>query len=160
MKFRLGLLWGAILLAIGVSAGAAAFAATPPTHEQYVTQAEQICKSRSNQVFAILKSAKKNLQTDRAELGGRELIQASEIFDAVGKRLEALPKPAEDTETLEEWTKGLRAENSVLRKAGVALVAGQKGKGQGYLTRFVHNGAAARDIVLGFGFNYCLFKGA
>ncbi len=157
-KARLGLLSGAIMLAISVSVGAVAFAATPPTHEQYVVSAEQICKSRSTQVFGILKSAKKNIRTDRAELGGRELIQASGIFDSMGKRLEALSMPPEDTETLEEWMSGLRAENSVLRKAGVALVAGQEVKGQGYLTRFVHNAAAARDVVLGFGFNYCLFK--
>jgi hypothetical protein len=158
MKVRLGLLAGAILLAIGVSVGATAFAATPPTHEQYVAGAEQICKSRSSQALALLKSAKKNIQADRAELGGRELIKASGMFESMGKRLKALPKPVEDTAALEEWTQGLDAENSVLRKAGVALVAGQKVKAQGYLTRFVHNAAAARDVVLGFGFNYCLFK--
>ena len=148
----------AAVLGLCVLAAATALAAAPPTREQYVAQAEQICKSGSPAAFAHLKSAKKNIQKDKAELGGRELIQVSEMFKSMGKRIKAIPKPTEDTETLAEWADKLDEENVVLRKAGEALVSGQKVKGQGYLTRFLHNSAAARDVVLGFGFNYCLFR--
>lgn len=151
------LIAAAILPVVCVFAGAAALAAAP-THDQYVVQAERVCKSSSSPAFALLKNAKKNIQSDRAELGGHELLRASGIFESIGKRIRAIQKPPEDVEVLEEWTEKLDAENDVLRKAGKALSAGQKVKGQGYLTRFVHNAAAARDVVLGFGFNHCLFK--
>lgn len=133
-------------------------AAAPPSHEEYVTRAERVCKSSSAIAIAKLKQAKLDIQKDRAELGGRELIQASRVFKAVGKRLGAIPEPPEDAETLGEWKKRLTIENDTLRKAGVALAAGKTRKGQGYLSRFVHNANAARNVVLGFGFKYCLFR--
>lgn len=147
----------ALLVAAG-SAAAPTPAAAPPTHEEYVARAERVCKSHFGEAFADLKRAKHDIQRDKAELGGHELIRAADIFRSMGKRLRAIPKPPEDAETLEEWIKRLKLQDNVLKKAGVALVAGKTRKGQGYLSRFAHNSNAARNVVLGFGFKSCLFR--
>lgn len=159
-KVRVSLVATIFVAVAGLFGATATPAAAPPSHEEYVTQAERICKAHEAEAFANLKQAKHNIQKGKAKLGGRELIEAADFFDATGKRLRAIPRPPEDAETLAEWMSRLQAENRVLRKAGVALAAGQTRMGQGYINRFIHNANAARNVVLGFGFKYCLFRQA
>jgi hypothetical protein len=146
------------IAAIVLIAVAPAAAAAELSREQYVQRAEAICKSQFVTVTHEVKRGSKELHEDRQHSSGRRLLRASGLLERLGKQITAIPKPADDAKTLTEWLQQLDAQNRTLRKAGKALLAGKSPRAQGFVARFTHNVNVARGIVLGFGFNYCLFK--
>jgi hypothetical protein len=137
----------------GIAAGASA-----PTREEYVARAEPICKAGGEAVEPILKGLAKKLEQPHLAPAGRALSKAAKLLVKQRTQVLALPKPSEDAATLTSWLKQLKVENTLMERAGKLMLEERKSQVQGYLARFAHAGNVANDIVLGFGFNHCLFR--
>jgi hypothetical protein len=144
---------GAVAFSMPVSAVRAA----SPTREEYVDRTEVLCKSGVQVAVPILHKAVHNLRKNRVRIAGPQFVRAASVYDATRKRLLGVAKPAADERLLETWLKRLGIQNRFLRQTGESLDRGKRVKAQGYLSRFVHSANLANDLVLEFGFDYCLF---
>lgn len=127
------------------------------TRRDFVDRAEPICEAATVKVSPSLKVGLAEFKRNDVKSAGPKFTQAAATYDSLRARLADIPKPPEDAEVLTEWLKQLGVQNLFMRKTGQALSAGQRVKAQGYLSRFVHNGNLANDMVLGFGLKDCLF---
>jgi hypothetical protein len=156
-------LQGGILCLCAAAAMALLMLAAPaygaePTRRDFVDRAEAICKGGTTNVSPMLSDALAEFKKNEVKVAGPKFSRGADTYDAMRARLAALPRPLADADLLTEWLKQLEVQNSFLRKTGQALAAAQRVKAQGFLSRFVHNGNLANDLVLGFGFKYCLFN--
>lgn len=127
------------------------------TRAEYVERAEAICEFGVAKAKPLLRKGFSEFKANEVKLAGPKFTRASEYYTASRERLIAVPMPAEDKTDLRAWLKQVKVQNFFLERMGEVLTEGRRVKAQGYLSRFVHNGNAANDLVLGFGFKACLF---
>lgn len=140
------------MLSSAVAAGAT------PTRAEYVERAEGICKASKDRTEPTLKGVGADINNERFKIAGRKLLRAASQFEGQYGSLLALPKPKADADLLTTWLKRLKTQNSLMETSGELMVAERKSKVQGYLARYAHAGNLANNTVLGFGFDYCLFR--
>jgi hypothetical protein len=157
MKLREGFSCFA-LAAVVVLATASSALGAELTRDEYVTRAEAICKVGTTKVTPMLSDGLAEFKKNEVTGAGPKFVRAAAFYDSSRARLQAIPKPLSDADDLTAWLNRLQVQNLFLRKAGKALAEARRVQAQGFLSRFVHNGNLANDLVLGFGFKYCLFN--
>jgi hypothetical protein len=146
------------MFAVGLVFAAAATAAEAPTREEYVTQLEGICKPGAEATQRAMKGARADVRAERLGVAAGKFAQATSIFGSTLKRISAVPRPAADGAKLTKWFGYLKNQHSYLERITAKLRAGQGISAQRLITRFIHNGNLANNVVLAFEFNYCSFK--
>jgi hypothetical protein len=152
------LIWIACVAALATAATATAAPAEDVTRSQYAERAEAVCKPVSQTAKPMIARALSNLKKNQVKPSGRELLEVAKTYEALRAHLRAIAPPPADAGVLRSWLKRLQEQNAFLRDAGRELSRERRVPAQGFLARFVHSGNLANDLVLGFGFNYCLFK--
>jgi hypothetical protein len=150
------------LLCVVATATAAITIAAPVlgaelTRAEYVERAETICEFGSGKAKPLLRKGFAEFKANEVKSAGPKFLRAAKYYAASRDRLTAVPMPVEDKLDLLAWQKQLKVQNFFLGRTGQALVEERRVKAQGYLSRFIHNGNVANDLVLGFGFKTCLF---
>lgn len=150
------------LLCIASTAIAAAAISSPAfaaelTRTEYVDRAETICKFGADRAKPLLAKGFKEFKDNEVVSAGPKFVKAAKYYASARTRLLGIPIPQEDSEDLVAWLKQLKIQNFFLDRTGQALTEAHRVQAQGFLSRFIHNGNVANDLVLGFGFKFCLF---
>ena len=147
-----------VVMAIVVALATVAVAYADVTREEYVAQAEPICKTNTDQNAKLLKGVRAQVKAGKTRPAARKFLRAATAFSSALDQVEALEEPTADATTLSTWMGYLRLEVAYLRKTATALKHGNLNQAQGYSIRLNRNGKLANNVVIGFGFNYCLIK--
>jgi len=146
------------LAAIAALVSAAPALGAELTKSEYVDRAEEICKAGTTKATPMLSDGLAEFKKNKVTLAGPKFVRGAGFYDTARARLLTIPKPQADADVLTAWLARLKIQNFFLRKTGKALSEAHRVKAQGLLSRFVHSGNRANDLVLGFGFKYCLFN--
>ena len=138
----------------------AVFAAGPAraaelTRDEYVTQAEPICKTNVLANKRIFKGAKEKVKSDKLKAASTHFFRAATAFEKTIDQLEKVPQPTADEARLTKWFGLLRDEKSIIEKIGRALAREDKHKAGSYSVDLNKNSSRANNAELGFGFDYC-----
>lgn len=145
-------LGAALLLAVTAAAAAA------PTRDEYVTRLEAICKPDNEATQRAMKGARADIQAERIGLAAGKFAKATEIFGGTVKAMGTVPRPTADTAKLSKWFGYLKAQEGYLKGVTAQLRADRTIKAQRLISRFIHSGNLANNVVLAFGFESCAFK--
>jgi hypothetical protein len=154
---------GKLLWFVSLALAALAFALVPAatgaelSRREYVTRADAICQVGVDRVKPFIASGFREFKKNEVVRAGAKFAKAAQISDSSHARLLLIPKPPADAADLTTWLKKLKIQNLFLARTGKSLSEGRRVQAQGYLSRYLHNGNLANDIVLGFGFKSCLF---
>lgn len=150
------------LVAVAVLAALAlavfARADSPTERRAYVDRLETICKPGVKATQSAVKGVKSDVQAERTAVAAAKLGRAAKIFGGTVERISAVPRPGSDAAQLAKWFEYLQLQQSYLAKAGAALRSERIATYQHSIVRFAHNGNKANDVVIAYGFNYCLFN--
>ncbi|MEX2105881.1 MAG: hypothetical protein WD810_03180 [Solirubrobacterales bacterium] len=141
----------ALLLVVIPPAGAA----EGVTREEFVKQAEPICKTNVLANKRIFKGAKAEVKAGKLKLASTHFFRAATAFGRTIRQLAAVPRPPEDEAKLDRWFEVLRDEKRLIEKIGRALAVGDKHRAESYSVDLNRNSNLANNTVLGFGFAYC-----
>ncbi|MEZ5076441.1 MAG: hypothetical protein R2725_03250 [Solirubrobacterales bacterium] len=153
-RIRLGTLAAAVGLLAAVVPLAAA--AEISTDEEYVERAEPICKRNVEANKRIFKGAKREVKKGELKKASRHFFRASRAFGRTIRQLAQVPQPPASAAKLGRWLTALRTEKTIIEKIGRALAKGQKHRAESLSLELRRNANRANNIVLGFGFDYCL----
>ncbi len=148
-----------MLIAAAVPA-AMATGSPEQTRESYVARVEPICKTNTRANEGALAGAREEIRKGRLRIAASRFAKASAAFGATVRQIRAVPRPAADETRLTKWLGRLADERRLLGEVGKALKAGRKSKAEALWVRLSHNGNLANNLVLGFGFDYCLIDSA
>jgi len=146
----------ALLAALGLAISA--HAASLGERRAYVERLEAICKPGVEATQRAVKGVKSDVQAERLAVAAAKLGKAAQIFGGTVERISAVPRPGSETTQLAKWFDYLQLQESYLGKAGAALRSERIPSYQRNIVRFAHNGNKANDVVIAYGFNYCLFN--
>jgi hypothetical protein len=147
-----------LMLAVALLAAATAPAAEAPTRDEYVERLETICKPDSEATQRAMKGARGDVRAERFAAAAAKFGKATAIFSSTVKQISPVPRPAADTERLKKWFTYLKRQESYLRQATAQLRLEHAIRFQRSVSRFIHNGNLANNVVLAFGFKSCSFK--
>lgn len=148
----------AIALVLAAVLAATAAAAEAPTREEYVIRLEAICKPDAIATERAMKGAKADIRAERLAVAAKKFAKGTAIYSGTIKRIAAVPRPEADVARLKQWFVYLNRQVDYLRQITGKLRQDQLPKASRLLSRFIHNGNLANDVVIAFGFNYCSFK--
>jgi hypothetical protein len=143
---------------VALAAAAAAPAAEAPTREEYVDRLEATCKPDALATQRAMKGAKADIRAERLAVAAKKFAKATAIYSGTIQHIAAVPRPPEDEARLGQWFTYLKRQVSYLGQITIQLRKDQPIKAQRLVSRFIHNGNLANNVVLAFGFNYCSFK--
>lgn len=130
------------------------------TRAEYVEQSEPICKQNTIANRHILKGVREDVREDRLKLAGAKFSKAASALGQTNQRLEQLPRPSADESRLARWFTHLRDETKLLEKVAKQLRQGSRDDLGKYILELRHNANVANNVVLTFGFEYCLIQTA
>lgn len=145
----------AALFAATLVVAALAQGAEEQTRERYVATVEPICKRDREAGAQLLSGAKQAIKDGRLKVAGRQLIRASERFNATIRQLVAVPRPPADDAKLQKWFKFLRIVRDRLRQTGVFYKEGKRIQATHESIRTEKSGNAANNVSFSFGFRHC-----
>jgi hypothetical protein len=151
---RIGFASVVAVFALAVSLSATAFG-DDITREEYVAQAEPICKVNTLANRKIFKGVRQMVQQNKLDKAAQRFKRAAASLRSTITQLAALPQPSADQTRLSKWLDYLDVERSFLTKIGKALAADNKFQAQNYIVRLRRNSNLANNTVLAFEFNYC-----
>lgn len=130
------------------------------TRAQYVERGEPICKANTKAISHILKGIRGDVREGKLRLAGGKFRKAARALDQTIEELEQIPRPSADESQLAQWFKHLNSETKLIER-----IAGRLLKGNGvdlgkYVLELRHNANVTNNIVLTFGFDYCLIQTA
>lgn len=146
------------MLALVLVFAATAVAAEAPTRGEYVSQLEGVCKPGAEATQRAMKGARADISAERLGPAAAKFAKATTIFGSTIKQISTVTRPPADAAKLSRWFGYLKNQHSYLQQITVKLRAGQGIKASRLISRFIHNGNLANNVVLAFGFNYCSFK--
>lgn len=149
---------GPLLLVMALLAAATASAAEAPTRDEYVDRLEPICKPDALATQRAMKGARGDIRAERFDAAAKKFARATSIFGSTMKRISPVLRPTADVERLKRWFTYLTRQESYLQRLTEQLGLGHSIKFQRLLSRFIHNGNLANNVVLAFGFDWCSFK--
>ncbi len=155
---NLGLRLVAVATLAALALAAYARADSPSERQAYVERLEAVCKPGVEATQRAVKGVKSDVQAERLAVAAAKLGKAAHIFGGTVGSISAAPRPPADATQLEKWFSYLRLQESYLASAGAALRAERIPSYQRNIVRFAHNGNKANDVVIAYGFNYCLFN--
>jgi hypothetical protein len=153
-KGRMRIAVAVAVFAMTVSLSATAFG-DDITREDYVAQAEPICKVNTDANRKIFKGVRRMVQQNKLDKAAKRFRQAAASLRSTVTQLTALPQPTADQERLSKWLDYLSVEREFLTKIGTALAADNKFQAQTFIVRLRRNSNLANNTVLAFEFNYC-----
>jgi hypothetical protein len=127
-----------------------------PTRAEYVAQLEPICQANTQANSRILKGARHRVKTDQLAKASKQFTRATAAFATTVDQMAAVEQPSSDLATLSDWFGRLRREVTLLRGNTTQLKHGNADRAQRLAVRLNQNSRSANDVVVGFGFNYCL----
>ena len=134
--------------------------ASDPTRPEYVAAAEPICKANTVANRNILRGTRQDVRDGKLKRAGRKFQRAARALDGTITSLEGLPQPSEDTAILTRWFDRLNEEADLLDRVAKQLKTG-KADGVGrYVLELRSTANKANNVVLTFGFEYCLLQPA
>ena len=142
------------VFAMAVSLSATAFG-DDITREDYVAQAEPICKVNTLANRRIFKGVRKMVRQNKLDKAAKRFKRAAASLRTTISQLSDLPQPSADQTRLSKWLDYLNVERSFLTKIGKALAADNKFQAQNFIVRLRRNSNLANNTVLPFEFNYC-----
>jgi len=148
----------AIALMLAATLAATAAAAEAPTRDEYVARLEAICKPGAIATERTMQGAKADVRAERLDVAAKKFAKGTAIYSGTIKRISAVPRPEADVARLKQWFTYLERQVDYLRQITAKLRQGQLPKASRLLSRFIHSGNLANNVVLAFGFNYCSFK--
>lgn len=138
----------------------AAADAAEVTRAQYVERSEPICKANTLRSRSILKGIREDVREGKLKLAGGKFSKAAKALKDAIQRLEELPRPSADEELLTRWFSKLAGEVRLLEKVSGRLLQGSSVDLGRYVLELRHNADVANNVVLTFGFEYCLIQTA
>jgi hypothetical protein len=151
--------WIGIALSLAALLAAVnAAAAEAPTRDKYVSQLEAICQPDALRTQRVMKGAKADIRAERFAVAAKKFAKATAIYSSTVKRISAVTRPPDDAEKLRKWFTYLKRQVSYLEQITAQLRQEHAIKAQRLVSRFIHNGNLANNVVLAFGFDYCRFK--
>ena len=151
---------GAWLAVIAVCAAPAAASAqggydTAPTREQWVAQANDLCRESNKKTVPLAKKLNKLGRQGKAVKFGRTVRTLARLLDRLLGGISALDRPPADRETIQRWiVLNLRA-NDVASGAGTLFIDGEIERGNRFMKRAAKLSARAEKLVVGFGLKQC-----
>jgi len=133
-------------------------AAGEVTRSEYVAQLEKICKPDSEATQRAVRGTRADIRAERFRRAAAKVTKAKGIFSGTVRSISAVPRPADDRDTLTRWFAALKREGDALGRTAVSLRAEDLPRFQRVWADFVHEGNKANNIVVSFGFDYCAFK--
>jgi len=130
------------------------------TRAEYVEQSEPICKANTFANRNILKGIREDVREGRLKVAGAKFSRAARALHQTIQRLEKLPRPSADESRLARWFTHLNGETKLLEKVAGRLRKGSHVNLGKYVLELRHNADVANNIVLTFGFEYCLIQTA
>lgn len=128
------------------------------TREGYVAAAEPICQENVRRNAKVLKGVKKQIRRGKTRKAARRFNRAAKLFNKALNQVDAIEKPAADAATLERWLGVLRKQVPLLRRMAKMLRKKKLNRAQKIRIKLNRNGRKANEIVLGYGFDFCLVK--
>jgi hypothetical protein len=132
--------------------------AAGPTRAEYVTGLEGICKPGALATQRVMKGARTDIRKERLTAAAEKFGRADSIFSATLKGIESVPRPEADRARLKKWFGYLQRQETFLGQIATQLKENHVIKSQRLITRFIHDGRLANNVVIAFSFNYCSFK--
>jgi hypothetical protein len=155
-----------VLLALALQ-GLAAFAtpaglaaAAEPTRPEYVATAEPICEANTVANRAILRGTREDIRDGKLKRAGGKFQRAARALEEAIKSLERLTQPPEDAGILARWFDRLNEEAALLDRVAKRLKTGKAAGVGRYVLEMRHTANKANNVVLTFGFEYCLLQPA
>jgi len=148
----------AALLALGALLVSSAIAVADTTRDQYVATVEPICQKNSTATSGILNGVHRLVKKGKLKQAGVKFLKASAALTSTEKQLAAVEQPSADAAKLSKWLGYIKSEAALLKKAGLALKAGNKGKASNFIVTLDHDTILANTTVALFHFHYCLGK--
>jgi hypothetical protein len=149
---------GALCLLALATGAARSSAAAEPGRPEYVAQLEKICKPRSDATERAVRGVRADVKAERFAVAAGKFARGQRIFTATVKSISAVPRPSTDVPTLQRWFTALDKEEVYLGQIVKTLRADDVAGFERVSAKFIHEGNAANNAVVSFGFNYCDFK--
>ncbi|MGN6274708.1 MAG: hypothetical protein ACTHNP_02110 [Solirubrobacterales bacterium] len=130
------------------------------TRAEYVERSEPICKANTIANRGILKGVRQDVREGKLRVAGGKFKRAARALERTIDRLERLPKPSADETRLERWFTHLNGEAKLLEKVARRLSKGSHVDLDRYVLELRHNANVTNNIVLTFGFEFCLIQTA
>lgn len=130
------------------------------TREEYVERGEPICKANTTANSHILKGIRADVRNGKLKLAGGKFSRAARALDQTIEQLERIPRPPADESLLARWFTHLNGETKMLGRIARRLLKGNSVDLGQYVLELRHNANATNNIVLTFGFEYCLIQTA
>jgi len=134
--------------------------AAEPTRPEYVATAEPICKANTTANRAILRGTREDIRDGKFKRAGGKFQRAARALDGTIKSLERLSRPPEDADILARWFDRLNEEADLLDRVAKRLMTGKAAGVGRYVLEMRHTANKANNVVLTFGFEYCLLQPA
>lgn len=126
----------------------------------YVEQSEPICKANTIANRDILRGTRENVRDGKLKRAGRKFQRAARALNRTIQSLERLERPSEDETILARWFEQLNNEADLLDRVAKQLKAKKTSDLGRYILEMRHTANKANNVVLTFGFEYCLLQPA
>jgi hypothetical protein len=148
----------AATLVAAVSASAEILPGTIPTRDEYVATVDPICQKNSDTNKPLLKTAGKKERNDELASASRDVARVAANFGKTLTKIEAVPRPTEDSPRLEKWFGYLKTLQTNLGKISKALKEEDKVKASHAKIKVERTSNAANNVSFVFQFQYCHLK--
>jgi Tfp pilus assembly major pilin PilA len=145
----------AAMIALSLTALAAAAVDPAQTRESYVAQADPICKVNTEANSKILKGVRQLVRDDKLKPAAGKFSKAAAALRKTLGQLRAVPQPPADVARLGRWLKLIGEEADLLQTTSTKLRKGDKFGAQKMAVRLTQTANRANNEVLGFEFRYC-----
>lgn len=145
---------GALCIAAAVLAPAAVAALEGPRAE-YREAVEPICKVNTEANEHILRGVRSNVRRGKLKPAGNQLIRASTALRRALGQLRKVPRPAADEQRLSEWLAQIASQAELLDRTGKALIADDRHRAGGLVTKLSTGARRANSLVVSFEFRDC-----
>ena len=127
---------------------------------EYVEQGEPICKANTIASRDILRGIRQDIREGKLKRAGGKFQRAARALERTIQSLEQLERPSEDTTILARWFEQLNDEAALLKRVAKQLKAEKTANLGRYILEIRHTANKANNVVLTFGFEYCLLQPA
>lgn len=147
----------AVCVALAVPAAAAAQGGydPDPTREQFVAQADPMCREANAKSARLFAPVEKLVRKGKHRKAGGRLVRGERVQLDLIAELRELDRPAADAKRIGKWLRLGEDGGQTVVEAGRVLKRGRVGKAAGLLDDSEEIFAQARRQVKGFGFRYC-----
>lgn len=127
---------------------------------EYVEQSEPICKANTVANRDILGGTREDIRDGKLKRAGGKFQRAARALNRTIQSLEGLERPSADETILARWFDQLNDEADLLDRVAKQLKANKTADLGRFILEMRHTANKANNVVLTFGFEYCLLQPA